>query len=37
VGGACGTNRGEDEWAQIIGRIVRGKEVTKEDQTYVDR
>jgi hypothetical protein len=33
VGGACGTNEGEEERIEIIGGKVRGKETTRKTET----
>jgi hypothetical protein len=32
----CGTNGGEEERVQIIGRKARGKETTKKTKTYLN-
>jgi hypothetical protein len=33
VGGTCGTNGGEEERVEIIGRKARRKETTKKTET----
>jgi hypothetical protein len=33
VGGACGTNRGEEERVEVIGRKARRKEITRKTET----
>jgi hypothetical protein len=33
VGGTCGTNRGEEERVEVIGRKARGKETTRKTKT----
>jgi hypothetical protein len=33
VGGTCGTNEGEEERVQVIGRKTRGKEPTRKTKT----
>jgi hypothetical protein len=33
VGGACGTDGGEEERVEVIGRKVRGKETTRKTET----
>jgi hypothetical protein len=37
VGGACGTNAGEEERVDVIGNKARGKEITRKTETYVDK
>jgi hypothetical protein len=36
VGGKCGTNGGEEERAQVIGRKARGKETTRKTEMWMD-
>jgi hypothetical protein len=33
VGGTCGTNGGEEERVEVIGRKARGKETTRKTET----
>jgi hypothetical protein len=33
VGGTCGTNGGEKEPVEVIGRKARGKETTRKTET----
>jgi hypothetical protein len=36
VGGTCGTDGGEEERVEVIGREARGKVITRKTETYVD-